>query len=96
MDDLSAMMMSTLFAAALAFGPLQSAPQAVPAPTLPSADTQAAPPAVQAPRQICRLETVTGTNRRTRVCRTLATTTVQDQSTREMMRDMQRPRLPDS
>lgn len=96
MDDLSAMLMSTLFAAALAFGPLQSAPQAAPATTLPSVNAQAAPPVVQAPRQICRLETVTGTNRRTRVCRALAATTAQDQSTREMMRDMQRPRLPDS
>lgn len=40
--------------------------------------------------RVCRLETTTGSNRRTRVCRDVPRQTFQDQSTREFMRDRQR------
>ncbi len=46
-------------------------------------------------RQVCRFETVTGSNRRTRVCRDVPRHDVQDQATREYMRDAQRVRVPD-
>ena len=64
-----------------------AAPAATPAPV-------AATPQPEA-RQVCRFETVTGSNRRTRVCRTV-TPGAQDQQTREFMRDAQRVRVPDS
>ena len=85
------MMMPALFVAALSVAPLQTAPQAPPASPAP-ANSQTA----DAPRQICRLETVTGSNRRTRVCRPVTPPGSQDQTTRELMRDMQRTRMPDS
>ena len=40
--------------------------------------------------RVCRYETTTGSNRRTRVCRDVPRQSVQDQSTREFMRDHQR------
>lgn len=87
------MMMPALFAATLLVAPVQTAPQtpAAPAPSAPATGQNAD----VAPRQVCRLETVTGSNRRTRVCRTPTPPGSQDQSTREMMRDMQRARMPD-
>lgn len=49
-----------------------------------------------AARRVCRFETTIGSNRRVRVCRDLAANDVQDQATREFMRDTQRVRVPDS
>jgi hypothetical protein len=40
--------------------------------------------------RVCRFETATGSNRRTRVCRDVPRQGVQDQQTREFMRDHQR------
>lgn len=40
--------------------------------------------------RVCRFETVTGSNRRNRVCRNVPRRSVQDQQTREFMRDSQR------
>ena len=89
------MMMPALFAAALLLAPVQTAPQAAPQTATPAAPATSQN-AEAAPRQICRLETVTGSNRRTRVCRPVTPPGAQDQATREMMRDMQRTRMPDT
>lgn len=86
------MMTPALFAAALLLAPVQAAPQTTTPPPAP-APTQTAE---VAPRQVCRFETVTGSNRRTRVCRTPTPPGAQDQTTRELMRDMQRTRMPDA
>jgi hypothetical protein len=88
------MMIASLAAVLLAALP-QSAPQTPPATPLPSVEVAAPAPPAEA-RQICRFETVTGSNRRARVCREVRTADTQRQETREMMRDLQRPRLPDS
>lgn len=40
--------------------------------------------------RVCRFEAATGSNRRTRVCRDVPRQGVQDQATREFMRDHQR------
>lgn len=92
-------MLIALFALAFAVAPVQSAGQ-TPAPAAANtqtADASSTPAPAQAePRQVCRFETVTGSNRRTRVCRPVSASTTQDQTTREMMRDLQRPRMPDS
>ena len=40
--------------------------------------------------RVCRWETATGSNRRARVCRDIPRQGVQDQQTREFMRDRQR------
>ncbi len=40
--------------------------------------------------RVCRWETPTGSNRRSRVCRDIPRQGVQDQQTREFMRDRQR------
>jgi hypothetical protein len=89
-------MLSVLFAV-LAFGasPLPSAlPQTPNVAT--AAPAEAAPRAEPETRRVCRFETMTGSNRRTRVCRDLPRQGVQDQQTREFMRDSQRTRMPDS
>lgn len=68
----------------------QNQPTAAPtAPTAPAADTAAET------RRVCRFETMTGSNRRTRVCRDVPRQGMQDQGTREFMRDSQRIRMPD-
>jgi hypothetical protein len=85
------MIVPVLFATALVLAPVQTTPQTSPAPAAPATGQTAA----AAPRQICRLETVTGSSRRTRVCRAPAAPGSQDLSTREMMRDLQRARIPD-
>ena len=46
-------------------------------------------------RRVCRLERATGSNIQQRVCRDIPRAGFQDQQTREFMRSMQRPRLPD-
>ena len=48
-------------------------------------------------RRVCRLERATGSNLQQRVCRniTRASADVQDQQTREFMRNLQRVRFPD-
>ncbi len=89
-------MLSVLFAAVvLGASPLPSAlPQAPVAPTAAPAET--APRAEPETRRVCRFETVTGSNRRTRICRDMPRQGVQDQQTREFMRDSQRTRMPDA
>lgn len=82
----------------LAFSPLQSAPPAQQeAPTnLPPVNvTGQAPEAEPETRRVCRFETQIGSNRRTRVCRDVPRQGVQDQATRDFMRDSQRIRMPD-
>ena len=91
-------MLPVLFALmTLGVAPIQSAPQPDPttATTLPPV-TSTAPQAEPETRRVCRFETVTGSNRRTRVCRDLPRQGVQDQATRDFMRDSQRVRMPDS
>ncbi len=46
-------------------------------------------------RRVCRLERATGSNMQQRVCRTIRVAGVQDQQTREFMRNLQRIRFPD-
>lgn len=77
--------------AALSLTPVQAAQtqQAV-APTAPAANTAAET------RRVCRFETQTGSNRRTRVCRDVPRQGMQDQGTRDFMRDSQRVRMPDA
>jgi hypothetical protein len=98
-------MISISFAVlALLVSPLQAAPtpqqqDSAPAPvtTLPGVDV-AAPAQAEAElatRRVCRFETVTGSNRRNRVCRDVPRQGMQDAQTREFMRDSQRVRMPD-
>jgi len=68
--------------------------QAAPSPETPT-PPRATPELESGVRQVCRFETVTGSNRRTRVCRNVPRQGVQDQATREFMRDSQRVRMPD-
>jgi hypothetical protein len=90
------MLAASLVALTLGFAPLQAAPQQPQesATPLPSLDATAAEPQPET-RRVCRFETVTGSNRRTRVCRDIPRQGVQDQATREFMRDNQRVRTPD-
>jgi hypothetical protein len=90
------MFVATLAALTLGLAPLQTAPQTAPeaATTLPPVESTATPPEPET-RRVCRFETTIGSNRRTRVCRDVPRQGVQDQSTREFMRDNQRIRTPD-
>jgi len=74
-------------------GPVQQATPLPPVTVTQRAEAEPAPEATT--RRVCRFETVTGSNRRTRVCRDVPRQGVQDQQTREFMRDSQRVRLPD-
>jgi hypothetical protein len=89
------MLMLSFALLALAGGSVQSAPQSRAEAGAPAGAPASAPAQQAEPRQVCRLETVIGSNRRTRVCRTV-TNGAQDQQTREYMRDSQRVRVPDS
>ncbi len=85
------MLTALLFAAGLVGSPMAASGQVAviartPAPTAPAAATD---PAAETVR-VCRWETVTGSNRRNRVCRDVPRRGVQDQQTREFMRDNQR------
>jgi hypothetical protein len=82
-------MLSVLLAALVLVAPVQTT-QETPAATPPAAE--AAPDAESATRRVCRFETVIGSNRRTRVCRDVPRQGVQDQATRDYMRDSQRVR----
>ena len=89
------MLAPLLAALALGVTPLQTAPQTPQNATpLPPVDATAAEPQPET-RRVCRFETVTGSNRRTRVCRDVPRQGVQDQATRDFMRDSQRVRTPD-
>lgn len=90
-------MFSALLAAlTLAMSPVQQAQSPEPATRLPTVDSTATAREVEPEtRRVCRFETVTGSNRRTRVCRDVPRQGVQDQTTRDFMRDSQRVRLPD-
>lgn len=90
------MFVATLAALTLGLAPLQTAPQSAPeqATPLPPVDATAAQPEPET-RRVCRFETTTGSNRRTRVCRDVPRQGTQDQATREFMRDSQRIRTPD-
>ncbi|MDP3801469.1 hypothetical protein [Brevundimonas sp.] len=46
-------------------------------------------------RRICRMERATGSNMQQRVCRDVPRAGVQDQQTREFLRNLQRVRFPD-
>jgi hypothetical protein len=79
-----------IFAAALGGTPVEAADQvAVIARTPAPGATAPVDPAVETVR-VCRWETATGSNRRSRVCRDVPRQGVQDQQTREFMRDRQR------
>lgn len=81
---------------ALAGGSFQSAPQSQSDPAAPAVAPVTAPaPEQPEARQVCRFETVIGSNRRTRVCRQVSSAP-QDQQTRDFMRDAQRVRIPDA
>jgi len=89
------MMFASIAALLLGAASLQSAPQTPPTTTLPPVEAVGPAPQPEA-RQVCRFETVTGSNRRARVCRDVRAPGAQSQEAREMMRDLQRPRMPDS
>ena len=84
------MLTATLFAAALL---LDGGQVAVIAGTPPPAEARpsSAPPGPEGDtRRVCRLERSTGSNMQQRVCRDVPRQGVQDQQTREFMRDRQR------
>ena len=64
--------------------PAEARPTGAPAAT--AADT----------RRVCRLERATGSNMQQRVCRDIPVAGVQDQQTREFLRNLQRVRFPDN
>ena len=83
--------------AVLTLGLAVQTPQQTPpaeATTLPQVDATGSRAEAET-RRVCRFETTIGSNRRTRVCRDVPRQGVQDQSTREFMRDNQRVRTPD-
>lgn len=88
------MFVAPIAALMLAAAAVQTAPQTPPESTLPQVDVTAPRPEPET-RRVCRFETMTGSNRRTRVCRDVPRQGVQDQTTREFMRDNQRVRMPD-
>lgn len=90
-------MLTALFAAILASGGAMNVSDQVAvistAPPPAPASTPARNQPVEATGEtvrVCRFETATGSNRRTRVCRDVPRQGVQDQATREFMRDHQR------
>ena len=89
------MLTTALFAAVLVFDGGQVAVIAgTPAPA--EARPTSAPPGPEGDtRRVCQLERATGSNIQQRVCRDIPRAGFQDQQTREFMRGMQRPRLPD-
>lgn len=90
------MLTAVMLAAALA-GAVPASGQAVAVIARSPAPSEARTDGNQADtRRVCRFETATGSNRRTRVCRDVARQGAQDQSTREFMRDSQRVRVPDA
>lgn len=61
-----------------------------------SGPAQARQPADQgSTRRVCRLQRATGSNLQQRVCRDIPIAGVQDQQTREFLRNLQRVRVPD-
>lgn len=61
-----------------------------------SGPAQARQPGDQgATRRVCRLQRATGSNLQQRVCRDIPIAGVQDQQTREFLRNLQRVRVPD-
>ncbi|MDP3416177.1 hypothetical protein [Falsiroseomonas sp.] len=91
-------MLTALFAAALVSGAAVNvsdqavaviSPSPPPAPATAPARSQPVEASGETMR-VCRFETATGSNRRTRVCRDVPRQGVQDQATREFMRDHQR------
>ncbi|RYG08061.1 MAG: hypothetical protein EON96_20565 [Caulobacteraceae bacterium] len=89
-------MLTAVMLAAALFGALPDSGQAVAVIARSPAPAETRTDANQTEtRRVCRFETVTGSNRRTRVCRDVPRQGVQDQVTREFMRDNQRVRVPD-
>ncbi|WP_332660357.1 hypothetical protein [Brevundimonas sp.] len=61
-----------------------------------STPAQARQPGDQgATRRVCRFQRATGSNLQQRVCRDIPIAGVQDQQTRDFLRNLQRVRLPD-
>ena len=85
--------MLSILLAVLALGaPVQTTQEAAAPATPPAAEaTSEAQPET---RRVCRFETVIGSNRRTRIRRDVPRQGVQDQATRDYMRDSQRIRVP--
>ncbi|MGZ9114722.1 MAG: hypothetical protein ACXW3K_08875 [Brevundimonas sp.] len=86
------MLTAALIAAALLSGGQVTVIAATPAPA--EART-ATTPADAGSRRVCRLERATGSNMQQRVCRDIRVAGVQDQQTREFLRNLQRVRFPD-
>ena len=62
----------------------------------PSGPAQARQPGDQgATRRVCRFQRATGSNFQQRVCRDIPIAGVQDQQTRDFLRNLQRIRVPD-
>lgn len=81
------MLTAALFATALLFDSSQVAViTSAPPPAQPATTAEPAADMVR----VCRWEAETGSNRRNRVCRDVPRQAVQDQQTREFMRDRQR------
>jgi hypothetical protein len=94
------MVVASLAVLLLGAAPVQQVPPSDPraeaTTTLPSVQSTAPEEEAEPEtRRVCRFETVTGSNRRTRVCRDVPRQGVQDQATREFMRNSQRIRVPD-
>ncbi|MDQ8028810.1 MAG: hypothetical protein REJ23_08780 [Brevundimonas sp.] len=84
-------MLVALFAVTLATGGGQAVSVIAAAPPPSEARREGEPDT----RRVCNFERATGSNFQQRVCRTVSRQSIQDQQTREFMRQNQRMRLPD-
>lgn len=89
------MLTAALFAATLLLDGGQVAVIAGTPPPVEARPSGASPGPEGDTRRVCRLERATGSNMQQRVCRDVPRAGFQSQQTREFMRGMQRPRMPD-
>jgi hypothetical protein len=89
------MLTAALFAAALLLDGGQVAVIAGPAAPAETRPADAPEGLEGTTRRVCSFERATGSNMQQRVCRNVSRSRAQDQQTREFMRSMQQPRLPD-
>jgi hypothetical protein len=89
------MLSTALIAAALLTGGQVSVIAATPAPAEARSTSATSVELEVGMRRVCRYERATGSNFQQRVCRTIRVAAPQSQQTREYMRSLQRPRLPD-